>query len=112
MLEIPELVIARARRREQHDLTRLRRTRRLRDRALERHREEERHVRVAEIDGERLGRLADQIRRDDVGPRDVLRELVEALALERAAEDQVERRVERRQRAPGGAVFVALESLT
>ncbi len=47
--------------------------------------------------GERLGGLADQVRGDDVRPGDVLRELVEALALERAAEDELQRRLERGQ---------------
>ena len=94
VLVVAELVVARAGRREQDDVPRLRAALAASATARSSVAEmQERHVRVAEVDGERLRRLADQVRRDDVRCSDRLRELVPALALRAAAEDQVERRV-------------------
>ena len=99
MLEISELVVARAGRRQEHDLAGPGPARGLGDRTLERGRVQEGNVRGREVLGERLGRLADQIRRDDVGRSDVLGQLAPALPLRPPAEDQVERR-EARGRGP------------
>src|SRR5439155_24289954 len=91
-LEILVLVVARARRREEHDVAGLCHGRRTRDRLLERAGALVRDVRTVERARELVRRLADQIdrRRSAAG---VAGEVVEALALERAAEDEPQRRV-------------------
>src|SRR5581483_321349 len=101
VLEVPELVEARRRRREQDDVTRLRDLRRMRDRSSQ--------VSVAGVPAtgciERGGELfacgADEVDRADV-LGEVGRERGEVLALERAAEDEVQRRVVRGDAATSG----------